>query len=51
VCGCDVLCWDNGRIWCFGDVCLCVVVTWCAVGSGMIWIGDADAVFVCEGGK
>jgi hypothetical protein len=28
VCGCDVACWDNGRICCYGDVCWCVDVTW-----------------------
>jgi hypothetical protein len=28
VCGCDVACCDNGRIWCCGDVCWCVDVTW-----------------------
>jgi hypothetical protein len=35
VCGCDVVCWDSGRIWCCGYVCWCdVVSTWYVSGFG-----------------
>jgi hypothetical protein len=46
VCGCDMVCWDSGRIWCCGDVCWCVGVACHVLGSGMIWTEDLNGVQV-----